>query len=284
MMIMSPRIVVVAASVALASCSQIAAGPETGSAASSAQQAKPVVAAAKRPAPADLASLADAHKAKPTDAAAAIAYARALRASAAKKEALAMLDKVAHARPNDRALTRDRGLLALELGDAKKAEQLLGHVLDPKAPDWRVHSALGAALAAAGKQQEAQIQFARALALAPDHPSILNNLALSYALDGKADEAERLLRKADKGTGVAPQVRQNLALVLGLSGKYDDAKRVAAASLPEATASANVGYLKKLADSRTARSARVDSEPAGGARSASLPQPAYQLGGPHQDR
>ena len=126
-----------------------------------------------------------------------------------------MLDRAAAAKPADRRLQLERGLLALELGDAAKAEKLLRQAHDPKAPDWRLHSALGAALASRGKQQEAQVEFAKALALAPDQPSVLNNLALSYALDGKAAEAEQLLRKAQRSAGKAPQVQENLALVLG---------------------------------------------------------------------
>ena len=121
----------------------------------------------------------------------------------------------------DRRLQLERGLLALELGDAARAEKLLRQAHDPKAPDWRLHSALGAALASRGKQQEAQVQFAKALALAPDQPSVLNNLALSYALDGKAAEAEQLLRKAQRSAGRTPQMQENLALVLGLRGRYE---------------------------------------------------------------
>jgi Flp pilus assembly protein TadD len=88
------------------------------------------------------------------------------------------------------------------------------------------------ALASRGKQAEAQAQFAKALALAPDHPSVLNNLALSYALDGKTAEAEKLLRKATalKVMTDGNRLEQNLALVLGLSGKYAEARTAAQGS------------------------------------------------------
>ncbi|MCH9715917.1 MAG: tetratricopeptide repeat protein, partial [Gammaproteobacteria bacterium] len=81
-------------------------------------------------------------------------------------------------------------------GQLAKAEKLLTRARDDHAPDWRVHSALGATLSARGNQQAAQIELSKALKLAPDHPSILNNLALSYALDGNHDQAETLLRRA----------------------------------------------------------------------------------------
>jgi Flp pilus assembly protein TadD len=103
---------------------------------------------------------------------------------------------------------------------------------------------------------------------------VLNNLALSYALDGKAAEAEKLLRKAQRSAGKTPQVQQNLALVVGLAGKYDEARALAEAALPAARAAENVAYLQRLASARS--TSRAEERP----RNASLPQPSYQLGGP----
>jgi Flp pilus assembly protein TadD len=228
--------------------------------------------------PNDLEPLAAAHKANPADAAAALAYAKALRAAGGKDAAQAALEAAAKAKPGDRRLALERGLLALDLGDAGKAETLLRAAHDPKAPDWRLHSALGAALASRGKQPEAQAQFAKALALAPDHPSILNNLALSYALDGKAADAEKVLRSASaKSNPETGKVKQNLALVLGLGGKYAEARTVAQDALPAAKAGENVAYLQKLAEARAAAPPAA-SEAGRKAANADLPQPTYQLG------
>ncbi len=242
----------------------------------------------------DVAPLAAVHKAKPTDPAAALAYARALRESGATPQALAVLDKTSALRPSDKRLLLERGLLALELGEPAKAEALLQKANDEKAPNWRLHSALGTALASRGKQQEAQVQFAKALALAPDHPSILNNLALSYALDGKAEEAEKLLRKARqaKSTPDLGKVQQNLALVLGLRGKYEEARVAATDALTSAKAQENVAYLQDLTSARTA-SAEAKTQvmrkpdaggdapaPNGPKMSAGHPQSIYNLGGP----
>lgn len=260
------------AALLLAACSDPASRPVTGSLASG---ERPAASERSAAAPVDLAPLAAAHEASPADAAAALAYARALRASGGKREALAVLDKAAAAKPGDRRLQLERGLLALDLGEPAKAEKLLRVAQNPKAPDWRVHSALGAALASRGKQQEAQLQFAKALALAPDHPSVLNNLALSYALDGKVAEAEKLLRKAQHGAGGMAQVQQNLALVVGLAGKYDEARTLAEAALPPAKATENVAYLQRLASAKSVANRAEESS-----RNASLPLPTYQLGGP----
>jgi Flp pilus assembly protein TadD len=237
---------------------------------------------------AELQALAAAHKTNPADPKAALAYARALRTAGAKPQALAVLEAAAKAEPAHRRLALERGLMALELGDAAKAEKLLRSAHDPKAPDWRLHSALGAALASQGKQQDAQAQFAKALALAPSHPGILNNLALSYALDGKADEAEKVLRNAAaaKANPDAAKVKQNLALVLGLGGKFAEARKVAESALPADKAGANVAYLQKLAQARTSAWAPTSTPatptdgdaPRKSARAAGLPAPTYRLG------
>jgi len=275
---------VLASAVLLASCTE-SAGPLSSSLAS---PARPVASVQRNlPARVDVAPLAAVHKAKPADLEAALAYARALREAGSASKALAVLDKTSALKPADKRLLLERGLLALELGEPAKAEALLRKAYDKKAPDWRQHSGLGTALAARGKQQEAQVQFAKALALAPDHPSILNNLALSYALDGKVGQAEQLLRKAHlaKGADGARKVQQNLALVLGLRGKYQAARVAAADALPPAKAQGNLAYLKELAGARAA-SAQAKHKPDAGKESAtgrataSLPQPVYSLGGP----
>jgi Flp pilus assembly protein TadD len=162
-----------------------------------------------------------------------IEQARALRAKGEKAKALALLDAAARQAPNDKVLAKERGLLALELGHIATAEPLLKNAVDPAAPDWRVHSALGSAMAASGRPKEAQKQFSKALELAPDHPSVLNNLALAYALDGKHEEAERLLRQVAARSDAAPKAKQNLALLRDLKGKGEPG-RLAAANEPPA--------------------------------------------------
>ncbi len=210
----------------------------------------------------------------------AIKEARALRADGKKSEALALLDG-AEEHDEDRALLGERGLLALETGQIVKAETLLSKAQDPKAPDWRLQSAYGSALSANGRQSEAQSQFASALAQAPDHPSILNNLALSYALDGKHDEAEKMLRRAaDKGGET--QTRQNLALILGLKGRVAEAKTVADAVLPPEKVNENMAYFERIKNGATQIS-RVDPTAVAAAHAISMAasdKPIMQLGQP----
>ena len=172
-------------------------------------------------------------RANPRDVDAAVAAASLLRRQGDKSGALALLDQAASAAPNDARLFRDRGLLALELGALARARDHLQQAVTSGSRDWQTHSALGAALAASGKQKEAQRQFAEALKQAPDHPVVLNNLALSLALDGRRGEAEQMLRRASASQQKAGDTRvaQNLALVSRIGEPAaKDAKKAAATS------------------------------------------------------
>ena len=171
--------------------------------------------------------------------------ARSLRQQGKKARAMALLQGASKKAPGDKLLLRERGLLAVEMGQLSEARELLQKAIDPHTPDWRTHSALGSALAAAGRHSEAQKQFATALELAPDHPSVLNNLALSYALDGKHERAETLLREAAQRSGNA-KTKQNLALILGLKGRNGEARRIAQSVLPPEYVAENESYLSGL--------------------------------------
>src|SRR5690606_25112681 len=116
----------------------------------------------------------------------------------------------------------------------------------------RVVLARGTAHAKEGSYREAITYFERARALKPNHPSVLNNLALAYTMVGDADQGETLLRQA-KATGGDVRVRQNLALVLGIQGKYDEATQIASADLRPDDAQANTALLRKMV--------RLDAQP-----------------------
>ena len=136
--------------------------------------------------------------------------------------------------------------MALDLDQIKVAKQLLAIADDPGRPDWRVVSARGAVLAKEGNYNEAIPFFEKALALSPDQPSVLSNLALAQAMNGQPDKAEALLRQAASTDANSPRIRQNLALVLGLQGKYDEAKLVAARDMPMTNAAENADFLHQV--------------------------------------
>jgi Flp pilus assembly protein TadD len=183
----------------------------------------------------------------PRDAQSALNYARNLKALGEKRQALAVLQQASMANPNHRGISGEFGRLALEFDQVSLAQKLLDQAEDPASPDWRIISARGTVLAKEGRYREAIPLYERALALAPEQASVLNNLALAHAMDGEVDKAEPLLRKAIVAGGQdEARINQNLALVLSLQGKYDEAKLAAALSLPADKAAANVDFLRSI--------------------------------------
>lgn len=207
---------------------------------------------------------------------AALSYAKNLKALGQKQQAMAVLQQASILHGSDRQLASEYGRLALEMDQLTVARRMLEVADDPANPDWRVILARGTVLAKEGKYQDAIGYFERANVLAPDHPSIMNNLALAYTMNGDAAKGEELLRKASTEQGSSTKVRQNLALVLGLQGKYQEATQVGAAELPPAAAEANAELLRKIVnlpeqDAPTTWEAKVaDAHPAAATPDATL--------------
>lgn len=189
---------------------------------------------------------ATAYAKNPKDEAAAIGFAKALKATGETDRAESMLQQAAMYMPDSKPIASELGRIALEKDNLELAQKLLARADDPSRPDWRVVSALGTIQAKRGDKKAALGYFERAHELAPSEPAVLNNLALSYALNGEPKKAEDLLRKAADAGGDTAKIRQNLALVLGVQGRFDEAKQVAAADLDAGKAQANVAYLQKM--------------------------------------
>ncbi|OYW53517.1 MAG: hypothetical protein B7Y80_14740 [Hyphomicrobium sp. 32-62-53] len=182
----------------------------------------------------------------PSNAAAAIAYAKNLKALGNKQEAFNILAQAAQTTPENRELAAEYGRLALDLEKVSLAAQLLEVADDPMRPDWRVVSARGAAMAKLGRYKDAVQHLERANMLAPEQVAVQNNLALAYAMNGEAAKAEGLLRQAVARGGGSPKTKQNLALVLGLQGKYDEATQVGSTVVSADVARENTSVLRQM--------------------------------------
>jgi Flp pilus assembly protein TadD len=182
----------------------------------------------------------------PTKLESALSYAKNLKALGRKRQALAVLQQAAVYHGDKRELAGEYGRLALSLGHVKIAEKVLAQADSASDPDWRVISARGTALAKQGRYRDSVPFFERALVLAPNHPSVLNNLAMAQAMAGDAPQAEGLLRQAVAQGGNTKRVRQNLALVLGLQGRYDESASVGAQDQAPTAAAADTAALRKL--------------------------------------
>jgi Flp pilus assembly protein TadD len=195
-------------------------------------------------------TLRDRYRASPTDPEIAIAYAQALRATGQFSQAAAVLQQASIRNPRHTGVLGAYGRALADLGQYDQALDVLSKAHTPDQPDWRILNAEGAVLDQMGKHVEARRYYETALRIAPEEPSILSNLGLSYALSKDLANAESTLKRAAGLPNSEPRVRQNLALVLGLQGKYQEAERAAAADLPPEEAQANIAYMREMMKER----------------------------------
>jgi Flp pilus assembly protein TadD len=185
-------------------------------------------------------------EANPGDAQAAMYYARALRATDQRAQAVAVLQQAAIRSPKNMQLLAAYGKALADVGRYKEADEVLGRAHAPERPDWGILSAQGAVADQIGDHALAQRYYEAALKIAPGEPSVLSNLGLSYALSKRLPEAEQALRQADAHPQADGRVRQNLALVLGLQGKLQDAEAVLRRDLPPSEVSAALTTIRQM--------------------------------------
>jgi Flp pilus assembly protein TadD len=184
-------------------------------------------------------------KEHPNNLEAAISYSKNLKAMGERQQALAVIQQAASTHGSDKKLASEYGRLALELDQISVAKQMLAIADDPASPDWRVISARGTVNAKEGKYAEAIPLYEKALMLSQEQTSVMNNLAMAYAMAGQADKAEAILRRIEAKGGNAKS-RQNLALVLGLQGKFDESKTVASQEMGASSALADNDVLRRM--------------------------------------
>jgi Flp pilus assembly protein TadD len=187
------------------------------------------------------------YRANQHDPEAAVRYAQALRANGLRAQAVAVLEQAATSHPKHRGVLGAYGRALADVGHYKEALDAFDRAHGPSQPDWRILSAQGAALDQLGRHEDAQRYYGTALRLAPDEPSVLSNLGLSYALSKDLVRAEATLRRAASQAHVDPRVRRNLALVVDLQGRFSGAESVTRTHMPSTGAAvANVTYLRQV--------------------------------------
>jgi Flp pilus assembly protein TadD len=169
-----------------------------------------------------------------------------------------VLEQATIAHSGNKLLLAAYGRALADNGNFQQAFDVLGRAHSPDDPDWRLLSAQGATLDQLGRYEEARQYYASALKIAPDQPSVLSNLGLSYVLSKELPKAEETLRRAHSLAATDPRVRANLALALGLQGRVADAEKLVKADLPPAEAAANVTQLRQMLSRKDKESARAE--------------------------
>jgi tetratricopeptide (TPR) repeat protein len=115
--------------------------------------------------------------------------------------------------------------LALERTQVWRDELSLWQDAAQKAPLMlKPHLRLADALAAAGRLEEAEAAYWRALALRPHHPAARNNLGELYKRLGRLEEAQAQFRTLLESSPDATAARLNLAGLLLRSGQWQEAE------------------------------------------------------------
>ncbi|OKO79683.1 tetratricopeptide repeat protein [Bradyrhizobium sp. NAS96.2] len=186
------------------------------------------------------------YRKNPKDVDAAIAYGQALRMTGQRSQACAVLEQATLASPGSKPLLAAYGRALADNGNSQAAFDVLSRAHSPDNPDWRILSVQGTTLDKLNRHEEARRYYASALRLAPDEPSVLSNLGLSYMLTKELPKAEETLRQAYASARADTRIRQNLALVVGLQGRFAEAETIVKADLPAEEAAANVAYLRDM--------------------------------------
>jgi Flp pilus assembly protein TadD len=209
----------------------------------------------------DLETYRDRYRANPKDADAALRYAKALRATGQRSQAVAVLEQATIAHADNKALLAGYGRALADNGNFQQAFDVFTRAHTPEDPDWRILSAQGTVLDQLGRHDEARQYYESALKIVPDEPTVLSNLGLSYVLSKDLPKAEETLRRANGRADADSRVRLNLALVIGLQGRFAEAENIVKADRPPEEAAANVAYLKRLLSRKENAHAEVEKAP-----------------------
>jgi Flp pilus assembly protein TadD len=147
-------------------------------------------------------------------------------------------DLVARARQN-------AGIALLLTNRPEQAERELEAAVELDPMSWRAWSALGRARDARRAWAEAGTAYERALALAPDEATVLNNFGMSKLSAGDHEGAAALFVRALEASPDLAAAETNLRLALALDGRYEEALAgVGAVETPDVLN--NAGYAALL--------------------------------------
>ena len=196
----------------------------------------------------EIGALARKWEADPNNIAKGLAYANALESAGQTDKQLEVYAQLIKSNPENAKLAGFYGRKLVAAGRNDEAIGILERAAASDTKDWRVYSALGSAYDQKSLYAKARAEYEKALAIAPQNLSVLNNLGMSYALEGNLKQAEATLRQADglPGSKSEPRIRQNLALVVGLQGRFEEASTLAREDLPKEQVEENMAYLQKM--------------------------------------
>ena len=185
-------------------------------------------------------------QAKPYDRDITIGLARNLRYVGQSASAADVLLELSRRQPDDEEIMLERAKALIASGGHNQALALLGDVISMNRNNWQAFSARGIAYDSLKNYKMAEKSFLEALAISPDNPAVLNNLAMSLAQAGRIKKAIATLERAALINRGSPQIRQNLALLYGISGDKEKAKSLAVMDLDQKEVETNASFYQRF--------------------------------------
>ena len=181
----------------------------------------------------------------PMDSVAGVKLSQALRELGQYDRAAETAEGVLTVQPNNVDAMMEIGRAHIARGQAFYGISALERARDANRRDWRPLSLLGVAYQQVRRFDDAQAAWQSALAISPDQPEVLNNMAMALMGSGQMVEAEGLLRRAVAHPQASLQIRQNLALSLGLQGRTQEAETLLRRELPPEAVDQNLQWLSQ---------------------------------------
>ena len=183
----------------------------------------------------------------PGDPDAGVKAAQAMRELGRYDQAADMAERVLLVQPTNVEAMLEAGRGHIARGHAFYGIATLERARDARPGDWRPWSLLGTAYEQVRRAEDAQAAWAQALAISPENPDVLTNMAIAAMTKGDTAGAEPLLRRAAAQPGASLKVRLNLAMALGLNGKIGEAEAMMRRDLPPDAADRNLEWLRARA-------------------------------------
>lgn len=122
--------------------------------------------------------------------------------------------------------------------------------------NFRIYNSIGLAYDLQGLHEKAQEAYGRGLNIMPDHISLLNNLALSLAIESEYAPAIQLLTKTVNIDYSQTTAQQNLIMVYAMSGDEEAARTMANSFMTQQEVEESIEHyrwLKSLSSQRRAQ-------------------------------
>ena len=161
-----------------------------------------------------------------------------------------------------------KGLCYLQEANFNEAVKAFTVVIERDSTRWRTINALGVSLTLSKRYKDALEYYKLALQLSNNHPSVINNIALAYALAGNSNQAILMLDNEMKADTITDDQRKrialNLALVYGINGKMHHAEAVSEPYLSKAAIYNNLSYYATLSRDKVAAHNYIEKSMTGG--------------------